>query len=62
MGLSVTHLLVVAVVVLLLFGGNRVAELGKGLGAGLRNFKKGLTEDELAPSPAAKRDAAEASK
>lgn len=46
MGLSVTHLLVVAAVVLLFFGGNRLADLGKGLGNGLRNFKNGLQDDD----------------
>ncbi len=45
MGLSATHLLVVALVVLLLFGGNRLADLGKGLGVGLRNFKQSLSDD-----------------
>jgi sec-independent protein translocase protein TatA len=49
-GLSPTHLLVVALVVLLLFGGNRLADLGKGLGSGLRNFKRGLADDDLSPN------------
>jgi sec-independent protein translocase protein TatA len=44
-----THLLVIAVVLLVLFGGKKLPELGKGLGEGLRGFKegiKGVTEDE----------------
>ena len=43
-----THLIVLAVVVLVLFGGKKLPELGKGLGEGLRGFKdgmKGVTED-----------------
>jgi sec-independent protein translocase protein TatA len=43
-----THLIVIAVVVLVLFGGKKLPELGKGLGEGLRGFKegmKGITED-----------------
>jgi sec-independent protein translocase protein TatA len=44
-----THLLVIAVVLLVLFGGKKLPELGKGLGEGLRGFKegmKGVTEDD----------------
>lgn len=37
-----THLLVVAVVAVMLFGGKKLPELGKGLGDGLRGFKEGL--------------------
>lgn len=43
-----THLLVIGVVLLVLFGGKKLPELGKGLGEGLRGFKdgmKGVTED-----------------
>ena len=38
---SPVHLIIVLVIILLLFGGNRVPELAKGLGTGLREFKKG---------------------
>jgi sec-independent protein translocase protein TatA len=37
-----THLLVIAVILLVLFGGRRLPELGKGLGEGFRSFKEGL--------------------
>jgi len=40
--LQPTHLLVIAIVLLVLFGGRRLPELGKGLGEGLRGFKEGL--------------------
>lgn len=40
--------LIVLVIVLLLFGGNRIPELMRGLGSGMREFKKGLSEDEAA--------------
>jgi sec-independent protein translocase protein TatA len=33
-------------VVLLLFGAGRIADIGKGLGEGIRNFKKGIKDDE----------------
>ena len=45
-GLSLSHLLIVLVIALLVFGAGRVSEIGKGLGEGIRNFKKGLREDE----------------
>lgn len=43
--LSPIHWLIVAVVILLLFGPSRLAGAGKGLGEGIRNFKKGLNHD-----------------
>lgn len=48
-----THLIVLAVVVLVLFGGKKLPELGKGLGEGLRGFKdgmKGVTEEVNKPN------------
>ena len=38
---SPIHLIIVLVVVLLFFGAKRVPELAKGLGAGVREFRKG---------------------
>ena len=42
---SPTHLIIILVIVLLLFGAKRVPELAKGLGAGVREFKKGAEGD-----------------
>lgn len=33
-------------VALLLFGAGRIADIGKGLGEGIRNFKKGIKDDD----------------
>lgn len=44
------HLLVIGIIVLVLFGGKKLPELGKGLGEGLRGFKegvKGLGDDDV---------------
>jgi sec-independent protein translocase protein TatA len=50
--MSLSHWLLVALVVLLLFGGSRLGDIGKGLGEGIRNFKKGITDDDKpAPPP-----------
>ena len=38
--------LLIALVVLLLFGGKKIPELAKGLGSGIRNFKKAIKDDE----------------
>ena len=40
--LQPTHLLIIAVILLVLFGAKRLPELGKGLGEGLKGFKEGI--------------------
>jgi len=45
--LSPIHWLLVVVVLLLVFGPTRLAGAGKGLGEGIKAFKKGLTDDEI---------------
>jgi len=46
------HLLVIFVIAMLVFGPKRLGDIGKGLGDGIRAFKKGLTDEptELKPS------------
>lgn len=36
----------IALVVLLLFGGKKIPELAKGLGSGIKNFKKAVKDDD----------------
>jgi len=43
---SLPTLLIVLLVILVLFGASRLPEVGKALGAGVRNFKKGLSGEE----------------
>jgi sec-independent protein translocase protein TatA len=45
-GLGMPELLVILVILILIFGTSRIASLGKGLGEGIRNFKKGLKDEE----------------
>lgn len=40
------ELVIIALVVLLLFGGKKIPELMKGLGKGVKSFKEGLNEVE----------------
>jgi sec-independent protein translocase protein TatA len=46
MGLSVTHILLLLVVAVLLFGRGKLSELMGDVGKGIRSFKKALTEDD----------------
>jgi sec-independent protein translocase protein TatA len=42
--LQPSHLLLIALVAILVFGPSKIPELGKGLGEGIKNFKKGMKE------------------
>lgn len=60
-----THLLIIAIILLVLFGGKKLPELGKGLGEGLKGFREGIkgisdtpaaapmTQQAAAPAPPA---------
>jgi len=39
------QIVIIAVIILLLFGASRLGDIGKGLGEGIKNFKKGITDD-----------------
>jgi len=56
------ELIVIALVILLLFGGKKIPELAKGLGGGIKNFKKALKEDEEAEAKKESIEAKEESK
>jgi sec-independent protein translocase protein TatA len=43
------ELAIIVVIALLLFGAGRISDIGKGLGEGIRNFKKGLRDDDEPP-------------
>ena len=46
LGLGGPEVLAILVLGLVLFGGKKVGELGKGLGEGIRNFKTALKDDD----------------
>lgn len=48
---SFQELIVIFMIVLVLFGATRLPQLGRGLGEGIRNFKKGLREAEGDDAP-----------
>ncbi|MDD6896349.1 MAG: twin-arginine translocase TatA/TatE family subunit [Prevotellaceae bacterium] len=43
-GVGMQEVLLIALVVLLFFGGKKIPELMKGLGKGVRSFKEGMNE------------------
>ena len=43
-GLQIGEIVIIALVILLLFGGRKIPELMKGLGKGVRSFKEGINE------------------
>ena len=43
---GVNEILIILVIVLLLFGGRKIPELMKGLGKGMREFKKASSDDD----------------
>ena len=46
LSISWQHILSVALIVLLLFGGKKIPELMKGLGSGVKEFKDAVKEDD----------------
>lgn len=55
-GLGMQEMLLIALVVLLFFGGKKIPELMKGLGKGVRSFKEGMNnmEKEIEEEPVKK--------
>lgn len=46
-----SELIIIALIALVIFGGSRIADIGKGLGQGIKNFKQGLKDaDDDAPA------------
>lgn len=50
-GLGVQELLIILVILVFIFGTSRIADLGKGMGEGIRNFKKAMKDDSSPQSP-----------
>ncbi len=44
--LGLPEMLIILAIVILIFGANRLPELGRGIGAGIRNFKSGIRDDD----------------
>lgn len=50
-GIGMQEILLIALVVLLFFGGKKIPELMKGIGKGVRSFKEGMNGDEPKEEP-----------
>lgn len=46
MGIGMSELLVVLLIVVLFFGGKKLPQLGSAIGESIKNFKKGIKEDD----------------
>jgi sec-independent protein translocase protein TatA len=55
--LGMGELLVVLVIVVLIFGVNKIPQLGKGLGEGIKNFKSAIKAAEEEPDKSEKKQA-----
>ena len=58
-GLGMQEILIIALIVLLLFGGKKIPELMNGLGKGIKSFKEGMS-DNSSPTPSKDNDFKEA--
>lgn len=55
------EIIIILVIVLLLFGGRKIPELMKGLGKGMKEFKKATSEDDD-DQPTSKKDSEKTTK
>lgn len=51
MGIGLAEMLVILVIIILIFGANRLADIGRGIGRGIRNFKEATRESEEKQDP-----------
>jgi len=45
-GIGMPELVVILVIIMIVFGANKLPQIGSGLANGIRNFKKGIDEKE----------------
>jgi sec-independent protein translocase protein TatA len=48
-GLGMPELIVILIIVLVIFGANRLPQLGEGLGKAIKGFKKGVSDSNENP-------------
>jgi sec-independent protein translocase protein TatA len=55
-GLGTQELVIILVIVLILFGANRLPDLARSLGSSVKEFKKGVNEIKADDAPAARKE------
>jgi sec-independent protein translocase protein TatA len=55
-GMSIWHLLILLVILLLVFGPQRLEGIGSSLGKAIKGFKKGISDEEEEKSQKTKKD------
>ena len=61
MSLGPWQLIIIAIVILVLFGRGRISEMMGDFGKGIKSFKQGMNEDDAAPSKRLEHEAKQAS-
>ncbi len=59
-GISIWQLLIIAVIVVLLFGTNKLRGMGSDLGASIKGFKKAMNDDDKPTTPPAEKSGQDA--
>ncbi len=54
---SMPELLIVLAIIVLLFGSKKIPDLAKGMGKGIKDFKKAMKEDDEEPKEIASKEA-----
>jgi sec-independent protein translocase protein TatA len=55
-GLGMPELIVILIIVLVIFGANRLPQLGEGLGKAIRGFKKGISDSNESTKESEKKE------
>lgn len=55
-GIGMPELLIILVIILIIFGAGKLPDIGRGLGKGIKNFKRSLQEDESADDAARRKE------
>lgn len=58
MSFGVQELLLILLIVIVLFGATKLPQLGRGIGEGIKNFRRGIKSDDDTPNEDAPNDAA----
>jgi len=56
-GIGIPELIIILVIVLIIFGANKLPEIGAGMGKAIKNFKKATSEpDEIEVTPTSQKE------